>query len=267
MRVGFGLVLAAVIMSACGPSTDVGIATASATPTASPSPTQTATPTPSPSPTPITAARAPEITSFTVIEGEFDTTLLVRLHNPNEGVGLIRAGFELTVLAADGAIIDVLGTDGLPGAACCTIYQLPPGGDYGLTLSLASTETPTNLELAVTDGWVDWSTVDPPVAEVTDVALALTEFGGPQVTGRVTAPAAAEDGPFNIWIGAFVDSPVGQLVIADTVVRCVNSADPQAFAIEAHWFFFTPIQGPFTLESVVAYTTTVPGVTAPTPGC
>lgn len=267
------ILVAGSALAACGPNTEVGIATATATPSA----TATATPTPSPTPSPTSEAAAPEITSFSVIEGVSNKGLMVRVHNPNDGVGLIQAGFELTALAADGAIIDIHGlSEGFPGGACCTIYRLPPNGDFGFSIFMhPSAESPASLELAVTGWeraghhgrppalWVDWSTVELPLSEVSDATVSVASFGGgPQVTGRVTI-AAAQEGPFNVWIVAFVDSPVGQLVVAD-VVECVSTADPRAFSIET---FISGLQGPYTLESIVAYTTTVPGVTQPAPGC
>ena len=194
----------------------------------------------------------------------FDQKLMVSIHNPNEGIGLIRTGFELTAVAADGTIIDVYGTEGFPGASCCTIYRLPPGGDFGVAISMdPNAPAVASLELAVTAPWIDWSTVSPPESGLSDVTVAIAQYSGPQLTGRVSTPSAVEDGPFNVWVSGIVQSPSGMLVLSGAV-ECVATADARAFALDS---FLGEIQGPFTLESVVAYTTTVPGVTEDAPGC
>jgi len=263
------LLVAMLLVTACGQDDTVGVATATAEHSAVSGLPATATPaatdTPSPSPSPTPEARAPEIAEFNVIRGDFGNTLMVRLHNPNDGVGLIRTGFELTAVADDGAIIDVYGTDGLPGASCCTIYRLPPGGDFGLWIQMdQGAADPATIELAVTGRWVDWSTVEAPESVLSDLTVNQTEFAGPQLTGRVTTPGAAADGPFNVWVVGFVDSPTGLIVIADSV-DCVATGDARAFAIDS--FIIGAVQGPYTLVNAVGYTTTVPGVTEPAPGC
>lgn len=258
-------------LTACSGNEPVGVATATARPVASPSeadPSPTAEPTPEPTatPTPAPEARAPEIASFNVVADDFTKYLMVRIHNPNEDVGLLRSGFELTAVAEDGAIIDVFGTEGLPGASCCTIYRLPPGGDFGVNLPLdASAPAVGSVELAVTARWTEWADLDVPESDLSDVNVVPTEYSGPQITGRVTTPSAVEDGPFNIWIVGFVESAAGMVVISGSV-DCVSTADARAFAIDS-FLGESAAPGPYTLESVVAYTTTVPGVTDPTPGC
>jgi hypothetical protein len=42
---------------------------------------------------------------------------------------------------AAGVVLGIEGQSGLPGAACCTIYQLPPGGDYGLIVDAPAGKT------------------------------------------------------------------------------------------------------------------------------
>jgi len=263
------LALAMIALAGCGQNDTVGLATATIDPasqaeTSEETPTEEPTASPSPTPSPAPEARAPEIVAFNVVETDFQKVLMVRLSNPNEGVGLIRTGFELTAVAEDGTIIDVYGTEGVPGAACCTIYRLPPGGEFGLNIPMdPGAAVPTSLELAITGRWVDWSSVEPPESELSDVTVTQAEFSGPSLSGRVTTPAAAEEGPFNILVVGFVQSPHGLLVISDSV-SCVATADARAFSIDS---FLGGIQGPYTLESAVAYTTTVPGVTEPAPGC
>jgi len=189
---------------------------------------------------------------------------MVRIDNPNEGIGLIRAGFELTLLAQDGAIIEVVGAGGLPGASCCTIYQLPPGGSFGLTFPMnPSGPRVHSVELVVIDEWIAWDSVDVPVVELSNVSVQSDDFSGPRVTGRATVPAAAAVGPFNVWVVGFVNSPSG-LIVAANVVECVRTPDPRAFDVDS---FVFDAQGPYELIDVFAYTTTVPGVTQPAPGC
>jgi hypothetical protein len=261
-------VLALMVLAGCSDAGTVGVSTATARPAESPgvqlpSSTPTATEAATPSPTP--EARAPEIVAFNVLVSDFAKKLMIRIHNPNEGIGLIRTGFELTAVAADGAIIDVYGDEGLPGAPCCTIYRLPPGGDFGLAIDMdTSSVDPATLELAITGRWVDWSTVEPPQSEVSNATAVPTQFSGPQLTGRVTTPAAVDEGPFNVWVVAFVDSPAGMIIISGGV-DCVGTADARAFALDT--YLGSQVQGPFTVDHVVAYTTTVPGVTEPAPGC
>lgn len=189
---------------------------------------------------------------------------MVSIHNPNEGIGLIRTGFELTALADDGSIIDVYGTEGLPGALCCTIYQLPPGGDIGLAINMdQAAADPVSLELAITGRWVEWSTVEVPTPELSEVTVNPSEFGGPQVVGRVTTPSAPEDGPFNVNVIAIVDSPIGMLVLSG-FVECVATADARAFSIDSS---ISPVSEPFTIRDSFAYTSTVPGVTQNASNC
>ncbi|MCV0377536.1 hypothetical protein [Microbacterium sp.] len=189
---------------------------------------------------------------------------MVRIDNPNEGIGLIRAGFELTLLAEDGAIIEVVGSQGLPGAPCCTIYQLPPGGSFGLSFPM-NPDGPRvhSVELVVIDEWVDWGSVDIPAVELSNVSVQSDDFSGPRVTGRATVPTAASRGPFNVWVVGFADSPSG-FIVAANAIECVRTPDPRAFDVNS---FVFDAQGPYELLDVVAYTTTVPGVTQPAPGC
>ena len=169
--------LAMIALAGCGQNDTVGLATAtissaSQTETSEQTPTEEPTASPSPTPSPTPEARAPEIVAFNVVETDFEKVLMVRLSNPNEGVGLIRTNFELTAVAEDGTIIDVYGTEGLLGASCCTIYQLPPEGDIGLAITMdQAAADPVSLELAITGRWVEWSTVEVPTSELFEVAV------------------------------------------------------------------------------------------------
>jgi hypothetical protein len=177
--------------------------------------------------------------------------LTVRLRNPNEDVGLVRSGFELAILDAAGSIIAVEGTSGLPGAPCCTIYQLPPGGEFALVVSVFEAEV-ASVELTTLGDWEAWSELDPAIATVSDASVqADAGFGGPVVTGRV---AVDQPGPFNMWVGAYVETPAG-VVVATGFAECVTDAGARAFEVQN----FGDVRGPYTLLQVIAYPTTVEG--------
>lgn len=250
-----GLLVAVLVLAACdegrtslqSTATAVSSPSAVATPTESPTAAPTATSEPTPTPTPEAEVVAPDIVGFL----QHGSSLSVRLHNPNEGHGLIRSPFELTILDESGGIIAVEGSSGLPGASCCTIYQLPPGGDYGLNVFMRP-DTPAigSLELTIPgDPWVEWSAVEPPMTTVEGATL-QAQFSL-TVTGRVSVD---QPGPFNVRVFGFADTAAGQIVIAD-VVECVTAGTPRAFEVSA--FNTEPIDA--TLAEVIAYTTTVPG--------
>lgn len=81
------------------------------------------------------------------------------------------------------------------------------------------------------------------------------------LTVHVAVYEAAEDGPFNVWVQAFVTSPAGLIAVAQSV-DCVSTADPRAFDLTS---FMLDVAGPYSLASAIAYTTTVPGVTEAAP--
>ena len=247
-----GLAIAALALAACtgnDPNTVQSVATA--TPGESEAETQEATPgatqEPTASPTPEPEIADPEIVSFSMA----DDMLSVRLHNPNSDHGLIRAPFELAVLDADGAIITVTGTEGLPGASCCTIYQLPPGGDFGLSIFMPpDSPAPAALELTVPGSpWIEWSDVD--AAMVTVENPTLRQDFSLTLTGRMSVD---QPGPFNAWIGAFVQTAEGEAVITG-FVECLTADTPRAFEVSG----FFAVSGAATLSDVVAYPSTVEG--------
>jgi hypothetical protein len=244
----------ALVLAGCSQTVRLPEATLGASPTAEA--TVEATPSPTPSPTAKPQALAPEIAEFSQV-GE---SLNARIHNPNKDVGLIRASFELTLLAADGSIISVLGSQGLNGSPFSTIYRLPPGGDFGISQPMdPNGPNVSKLELVVTDDWVDWESVKPPEAVLSNVSLITQDFVGPRLTGRVAVADAAQ-GPFNVWVQAFVTHPAG-LIVVTGLVDCVKTAAPRAFDLTS----FANVTGPFKLTNTLAYTTTVPGVTEPAP--
>lgn len=78
---------------------------------------------------------------------------------------MVRSGFELAILDDAGSILGVEGSSGLPGASCCTIYQLPPGGEFALVLPVFD-GTAASVELTVLGDWETWSELDPAIATV-----------------------------------------------------------------------------------------------------
>jgi len=206
-------------------------------------PTPTLEPTPEPSPDPPADVEVLGI-------AQAGTELTVRLRNPNEDVGLVRSGFELAILDAAGSILSVEGTGGLPGASCCTIYQLPPGGEFALVVPVDGQAA--SVELTVLGDWEIWSELDPAIATVTDQSVQADQgFSGPVVTGRV---AVDQPGPFNIWIGAYVETPAG-IIVSSGFADCVTGDGPRAFEAQS----FSDVRGPYTLLQVVAYPSTVEG--------
>jgi serine/threonine protein kinase len=191
-------------------------------------------------------------------------SLNVRLHNPNPDVGLVRSPFELALLDDNGAIVANLGDEGLPGTEVSTIYQLPPNGDFGFSsLSAPQGKTVASVELTVTGKWVEWDTVDPAQVTITDAAVlpdSGSSYSGPSVTGRLSLD---KNGPLNAIIMAFIKTPAGT-VISTAFSDCVQTGQPRAFEAKS----FNAARGPYELESVVAYATSVNGAgTSYTPTC
>jgi serine/threonine protein kinase len=179
--------------------------------------------------------------------------LEVRFRNPNQDVGLVRSPFELALLDDTGVIISTEGLGGLPGAPVNTIYQLPPGGEFGLSgVDVPPGKTVASVELTVIGRWLQWGTVNPPLVAVTDAALLPDPgYSGPDTTGRITLD---KGGPLNVVIKAFVKTPRGT-VVSDVTLDCVQTGQRRSFETSS----FTDVRGPYELESIVAYTTSVEG--------
>lgn len=203
--------------------------------------------------TPTAATKAPAhpvSVSFTQV----GNSLSVRLRNPNPDVGLVRSPFELAMIDQAGAVIATEGQGGIPGAPVNTIYQLPPGGEYGLDiLGVPDGKTVASVELTILGDWFEWDTVNPPMVTVTDTTL-LSDDGlfGPSVTGRLTLD---KDGPLNVMVVAFVTTSTGT-VVSDVLVDCAQTGQRRTFQTNS----IADARGPYTLEGVVAYATAVKGV-------
>ncbi|TDK96494.1 serine/threonine protein kinase [Mycobacterium paragordonae] len=195
--------------------------------------------------------------SFTQI----GNSLNVRLHNPNPDVGLVRSPFELALLDDSGAIIANLGDQGLPGSAVSTIYQLPPNGDFGFSsLSAPPGKTVASMEFTVTGKWLEWGTLDPPQVTIKDATtLPDSGYSGPSVTGRLSLD---KDGPLNAIVVAFVKTSAGT-VVSTAFSDCLPTGQPRVFQTKS----FDEIRGPYELESVVAYATSVKGAGSYSPTC
>lgn len=195
------------------------------------------------------AAYEAEVVSFTQVGDQ----LSVRIRNPYSDVGLVRSPFELALIDEAGGVIATEGQKGMPGASCCTIYQLPPVGEFGLSFnSLPQGKKVASLELTVLGQWLQWDTVETASVALSDTAMKPDSgFGGPAVTGRLTLD---KDGPLNVDVVAFVKTSAG-IVVSATVVDCVQSGQRRSFETLS----FAGVRGPYELDSVVAYPTAVKG--------
>lgn len=191
-----------------------------------------------------------EVVSFTQI----GDSLNVVIRNPNPDVGLVRSPFELAMLDEKGAVVANAGNEGMPGSPISTIYQLPPNGEFGLTLNVPPGRKVSSVELTITGEWLQWDTVDAPTLNVSEAAVmpdSGSPYAGPSVTGRVTLD---RDGPFNVVVTAFVKTPVGT-VISNVSVDCMRSGQRRAFETKS----FDDVRGPYELQSINAYPTSVKG--------
>ena len=188
-----------------------------------------------------------EVVSFTQV----GNSLSVRLRNPNPDVGLVRSPFELAMIDQAGAVIATEGQGGVPGASINTIYQLPPGGEYGLDiLGVPNGRTVASVELTVLGSWFKWDTVNPPLVTVTgENILPDPGYSGPSVTGRLTLD---KDGPLNVVVGAFVKTSAGT-VVSDVRVECMQTGQRRTFQTSS----IADTRGPYSLDRIVAYPTAV----------
>jgi hypothetical protein len=189
-----------------------------------------------------------EVVSF----AQVGNSLSVRLRNPNPDVGLVRSPFELAMIDKAGAVIATEGQGGVPGAAVNTIYQLPPGGEFGLDADVPNGKTVASVELTDLGEWLRWDTVNPPIVTVTDAAvLPDPGYSGPSTTGRLTLD---KDGPLNVVVVAFVKTSAGT-VVSRVNVDCTRTGQHRTFQTRS----FADARGPYELDKIVAYTTSVKG--------
>ena len=190
-------------------------------------------------------------------------SLSVRLHNPNPDVGLIRSPFELALIDDAGAVIATKGQGGLPGTPATTIFQLPPGGEYGLdSIAVPKGKAVAALELTVLGQWFVWDAINPPVVTVTDAVVASDSgYSGPSVTGRLRVDTKD---PVNVVVMAFVETSVGT-VVSRVFVDCTQGGQRRTFETKSYAF---DARGPYRLDKIVAYATSIEGAGPEfTPNC
>lgn len=235
--------IAIVLLAGCQAPT--AVAPTSAAVTDSPTTAATATPTAEPTATPPPPPMDVEVLGI----AQAGTELTIRLKNPNADVGLVRSPFEMAILDADGTILAVKGTEGVEGALCCTIYQLPPLAEYAMTQPLFEGQA-ASVELTVLGDWVTWSDLEPSTVTVSGAAVQPDRgFSGPVVIGRLEIDHA---GPLNVYVAALVETPQGIFAATD-VVDCVKAGPARAFEVTS----FAEARGPYTLLEVQAYATRV----------
>jgi hypothetical protein len=230
------------------------------TPSPTEEPSPTASPSPTPKPAPVEVIRisvSSDQPTYREVWGE--------LHNPNVAHGWLRSAVEITALGPGGEVLGVQ-SGPLPGAPCCTVYRLGPNGSYAVNMLVDGPVEVAGLEIRIVDDAVQWANVESAIPEVAllSPALSVNSFVGNEssysVTGRVEV---AEGGPFNIQVLAFVEGSDGRFWVAQGLPECVSAGAPVAFEATS----IGPTLAGATLGQVIAVTTTVPGHTAPPPGC
>jgi hypothetical protein len=248
-RILIVLMAAAFAATACGGGSKPlhpGTAVATLAPTAdSPSPT---------SATPVDL----EITKWAVHASELD----LDVYNPNAAYGLVRSGFDLAVIGKGGDVLNDFGSDGMPGAMCCTIYLLPPKSHYGMGFELDHPGTVKRLELTPSGDWVKWSDITTQQAKVTHPHVSVDIINSPSATGFVQTTG---DEVLNVVVA--VEAKLdGKLTVLTDVVSCVRPHTKKPFEITANG----SAQGSsISIMRVVAYPTTAHGAgdTESPPGC
>jgi len=219
---------------------------------------QTASPSVAPEPDPLPV----EVVRF----GQSGQSLFVEIHNPNADFGLVRSGFELAVIGEGGDIITVVGSAGLVGAACCTIYQLPPGGRYTIgDPFLREGAEVASVELTVLGEWERWSDLEPATVTLSNVSMNVETFDANEGVITITGRAAVDQpGPFNAVIQGYVEGANG-FVVVEGYGECLGGGSARAFEGE----YYGRIPRSAELDEVVAYVTTVEGAgdTSAPPGC
>lgn len=184
---------------------------------------------------------------------QIDDNVYIRVHNPNANLGLIRSGFELTLLDASGAVLSSEGQGGIQGTPATTIYQLPPSSDYGFSVTAPSGKKVASVELITLGKWHDWRSISSPSVTVSGESIKdPTSTYGPTVVGRL---ALDSGDPSNVTVLAFVDTDKG-LVVASAQVDCVQSGQKRSFEAGS----YSKSSGPYKINKVVAYPNSVAGI-------
>jgi hypothetical protein len=245
--------------------------TVSATGTSNPTPPPTVRPIATPNATVAPPLPLETVSGALLFAGGKGTaaTLFVEVHNPNTTWGIVRGTFEVTAVDPSGGVVAVFGQGGVPGASCCTIYQLPPLENYWVSGDATAAEAKEirSTEIRIATGWTQWSQADATRAEVTvsGTKLRVDGDGYASVTGRINMhdPNA---GKYNVAVFATLQGGNGS-IFASTVVDCVETSTGAAFQATTS----APLGGltNVKLSEVFAVTTTITGVGAvdSPPGC
>jgi hypothetical protein len=151
------------------------------------------------------------------------------MQNQNENWGLIRSRFEMALFDSNGDLLGVEGTAGLPGAECCTLYQLGPGQRYVLdSYTSFAVKQVKSVEVRIIDDWYLWDDVKEVAATVTLVnphVKVRSSFGfrDLHVLGRFRLD---QDGPFNVLIQARVNGTNPSRLWSDRRLRAWGSRHP-----------------------------------------
>jgi hypothetical protein len=167
----------------------------------------------------------------------------------------VRESFEAAAVAADNRVIKVFGSGGLPGASCCTIYHLPPGGRYAFSFDLPEgSPTVSKVEFTLPrPTWVKWSELKPAKVTISG-ANTTTDSFSQRVTGRVALDQSAA---LNVVVLNLFEDSTGKLVfVVSGTVDCVSDS-PRAFDVQS---IFTKAPPGAQLKESIAYPTTVASV-------
>lgn len=196
------------------------------------------------------------------------TTLYAEIRNPNATIGLVRSGFNLALLDRSDGVITVGGGEGFPGAPCCTIYHLPPGGTYYLVaLDLPARQRVSAVELETFGDWFVWADLEPAVVTLTNTKLRFASRGSfdaaVTMTGRVTV---SDDGPYNVRVQVLIENRKGAFSVLDESVDCVRGGRARPFELSS----FNEVPARARATTVLAFPSTVigaEGTEQEPPGC
>jgi hypothetical protein len=199
-----------------------------------------------------------EIAKWSADQHELDLDLF----NPNSTWGLVRSPFDLAAFGKGGKVIDTFGSDGVPGAACCTIYLLPPRSHYGLGFHLDSDSRVRKLEFTPTGDWVDWTKIRPQPARVSHLSTTVDSIGFPQATGIVKI-SGPETQNVVVMTEANLD---GKFTVLMDVFDCVEPGRLKPFKVTPNGVREGSVIRPIR---TMAYVTTVKGAgdKQSAPGC
>jgi hypothetical protein len=208
-----------------------------------------------------------EVTQVRQLKSSIWDEAFVEVYNPNRDYGLIRSEYELAWLDKDGGIITVTGQGGLPGAGCCTIYQLPPGGKYIFETLGGIDGRPVAAEIATFGEWHYWPDLEAAGASADGVRLRVKKAAGKDSTATVTGRVAVEQaGPANVIVQAKIGRGPKDTVVMEEVVNCVSGDQQRAFELS----YFGRVKKKADIQEIWAYPTTVAGAEGTlqeAPGC